>query len=63
MQVLHRALRQILALGNRLGLQIALGQNAAYTALAQLNGQSQAHRAAADDQDIGIHATGQCGNG
>jgi len=52
MQVLHRALRQLWALGNRLGLLIALGQNATYSALAQFNGESQAYGAAADDKNV-----------
>jgi hypothetical protein len=38
MEVLHRALRQVLAPWNRLGLRVALSQDAANAALTEFNG-------------------------
>ncbi len=54
MKVLHRALRQVLPLGNGLGLCVALSQDAVNASLAQFNGQAKADGAATDDHDIGL---------
>ena len=48
------ALRQVLTLGDRLRLHIALDHDAAHAALPQFNGQAHADRPASDDHDVGI---------
>ena len=52
MQVLHGALGQILAFGDRLRLCVALDESAADAALAQLDCEAQSNRTAADDEDL-----------
>jgi hypothetical protein len=52
MEVLHRALRQVLTSGDRLCLYVTLCQDAANTALAQFNGQAKTYGTSAVDHDI-----------
>jgi len=53
-EVLHGPLGQVLALGDGLGLQIALHHYGADAALAQLDGQAHAHGPTADDDHLGV---------
>ena len=51
-KVLHGALREVLPLGNGLGLLVALENDAVDAALAEFDGQADADRAATDDGDL-----------
>jgi hypothetical protein len=51
-EVLYRALGEILSLGNALRLAPPLDQRAIYAALAELDGKRYANSAAADNDDL-----------
>jgi hypothetical protein len=50
MKMLERALREVLALRDALGLDVTLDEDTSDVALAKLDRQSHAHWPAADDQ-------------
>ena len=50
--MLHRALRQVLALGNELRLKPALDQRAVDAAQSEFDRECDADRTAADDDDL-----------
>ena len=54
MEVLHRALGQVLALRDRLGLRMAFDHDAAHATLSKLDRQAHADRPCADDEDLCI---------
>jgi hypothetical protein len=59
-EVLHRALREVLALRYGLRLGVAFDDQHAHTTLAQLDGQTHADGAAADDQDLSAVCRHRC---
>ena len=54
MEMLHRPLGEVLPFWNGLGRRVALDDNAADSALPELDRQSHADRAASDDDDLRV---------